>query len=253
MAQNNSIIKQSRVSSAINHFKQGFLKKWNLSNYYDINAPAVFLGVYTDQDVLAIKNHKGFKLVVFCGRDIFNAQKFKDINCYFATGVFQKELSIYGNRVKSVNICIKDYSEFKPGPLGDKIYCYMRTKESQHQLGYKVLIELMHKIGKEQFIIGYLGNDMTKVINDYYAKSFINLNFNPVGGITSVFEMAHMGIKSVSNYKSPFTIGYESIDDIVKTIELERKKIGTIQNKVSEDAINWVKSDNEWLTVGYYI
>jgi len=245
-------IKQCRVSSAITHFKQGFQNKWNLTDYKNSAEACVFVGVYSAADIAAIKAHRGFKVIIFCGRDIFNYNKFEGEDCYFVTGVFGEKLEMYGSRVKVFQISMKDYSEFKPVPLGDKIYCYMRSPDSRYSLNYSLLERIMKRMGKDRFLVGYLGNNMQTVVNKFYSKSFVNLQFNPVGGLTSVYEMAHMGRKSISNYSSPFTIGYEGEDDIIRLIDIEAQKIGTIQAEVSEQAVNNLKSSDEWLFTEYY-
>lgn len=245
-------IKQCRVSTAITHFKQGFQNKWDLTDYKNSAEPCVFVGVYTSADVEVIKNHRGFKIVIFCGRDILNFNKFEGDDCWFVTGVFGKELEMYGSRVKVLQIAMKDYSMFKPVPLGNKIYCYMRSPESRYSLNYSLLERVMKRIGKDRFLIGYLGHPMETVINKFYSKSFINLQFNPVGGLTSVYEMAHMGRKSVSNYASPFTLSYQDEDDIIRIIDAEAQKIGTVQSEVSEQAVNNLKSSDDWLNTEYY-
>lgn len=246
-------IRQCRFASSVTHFKQGFQKKWGLSDYKNNIEACVFVGVYNEKDIEVIKSHRGFKVIIFCGQDIFNYRRFIGDDCYFITGVFGERLSfVYGNRVKVIQISMKDYSEFKPVPLGDKIYCYMRSPSSQGSLNYALLERIMKKVGKDRFLIGHLGNPMETVINKFYKKSFINLQFNPVGGLTSVYEMAHMGRRSISNYASPFTLSYETEDDIVKLIETEAQKIGTLQPEVSEQAVNNLKSSDEWLYAEYY-
>jgi len=46
------------------------MTKWNLVDYYDINAPAVFFGIYEPIDYITISNHKGPRIIAWGGGDM---------------------------------------------------------------------------------------------------------------------------------------------------------------------------------------
>ena len=255
-------IHQCHVSDGIKLFREGFKKKWGLVDYYNQDLPSVFLGIYTDEDIVRIRNHRGIKIIVFAGRDISKAPLFeheKNLYIFCNELLFKDKLGEYIKK-KVVKfypnaLALKDYSIFKPTPLGTKIYCYQRKRKesSRQQLNYALIERLMKRFGEEMFLIGYLGHSIETMIEKYYKPSFINIQLDLIAGHTSALEMAHMGRRNISNYPNPFCIPYQTEDDIIKTIESERTRIGRIQNEVSKQAQQALFESEDWLDTDYWI
>ena len=61
--------KFEQLYSSMIYFKEGMKERWNLFEYHDPNAPAVFLGLYEPRDIQTFITHKGPKLLYFAGAD----------------------------------------------------------------------------------------------------------------------------------------------------------------------------------------
>ena len=55
---------QAYVAPSIKFFKNDFLTKYGLVDYYDQNKPAIFFGAIESSDI--INDHKGYKLIIPC-------------------------------------------------------------------------------------------------------------------------------------------------------------------------------------------
>jgi hypothetical protein len=242
------MIEQLKFSQSVKFFEQGFRDVWGLGDYLDSAKPCVFVGVYSSLDLDLITNHKGHKIVFFLGADIPNIPKLKGLkNTIFASDK-QNILDIY----KSLNmpyldliIPLKDFSEYKPTPKGDKIYCYVNNGNASNLTKHKVdlLKESIEYFGIDKFIFGVHGHSSQWVRDNWYTESFINIQLNEYAGFTSAIEMAYMGRKSISNNSAPFCIDFKatSILDILKK-EIENKDL-------DYSAENYLCKDNTWLVI----
>jgi hypothetical protein len=238
------MIKQSRFSSSVKFFENNFLKRWDIDAYHDVNAPCFFAGVYKPADVDAINNHKGLAVVWNTGRtrDIFSKLR-KDIIVVESNGVpFEGK----GYNVKRINIEIKDFTPFKPCPLGDTINWYMGTKKQQDIYGYQTYLSIKDKV-KNRIVLGYQGNSMDKVI-EMYKNCFISIKTSVQGGNTTATELAHMGRRAISNTASPFCIGYKDEGNILEIISEESKRIGEMPTSLINNYFtdNW-QNEKVWL------
>ena len=241
------MIKQVRFSDGVRFFEVGFCRKWDVNIYSDINAPCLFVGVYFPVDVEAINKHKGFKVIWNTGRirDIFTMINCKNV-VVMDSGVIDHS-SIKGKyKIKKASIQIKDFSMFKPGVLGDKIYCYLGDIASKEIMGFSFMEKLKMKTPFD-IIYGFLGNSIEFVKEQYYDKCFVNIKPNVIGGITTAAELAYMGRMTISNTKTPFCINYK--DDILDIITKESKKIGTLQSSMIGDFYN---IGDEWKQVKFW-
>ena len=82
-----------------------------------------------------------------------------------------------------------------------------------------------------------------------YADSFIGLRLRRVDGTcASIVEMALMGRKSVGNHGYPFTISWDTIDDVESAILKE-------YDAIKSDSIGWknvAKEAKKYFDVGTY-
>lgn len=255
----NDRITQCLFSRSIKHFEKNFKSKWELDDYYDINEPCVFVGLYTEKDFDNIKNHKGFKVVIQTGcRDlnvnsIFINELANHDNIYFVH-TFYSNFPRHAN-VKKVNIPMQDYSMFTPTIMGDKVYSYMGVQTTKYRYGYDMVMELQKMIDFE-IILGFRDRGVNKPIDvlkkECYDNCFVNLNFSPsgMGGFTSVFELAHMGRYSISTSKMdrPMLLKFKTLKQAAKLIEKESKKIGTLPNSLIESYF----IGNEWLSIDFW-
>jgi hypothetical protein len=254
------MIKQCKFSNRVKHFKNDFLIRWNLNDYSNNTDPCAFVGLYDKDDLEAIKNHKGIKIYIPTG-----TLDFKQNQLYINDLLNEKDIFFvkdwwtnYPNKqnVKNINIPIKNYSMFEPKKLGDKIYCYLGVEKSKIVYGFN-LVEKIKKETPFEIIYGFRDFDknlpIEKLKNDYYDQCFLNLNFSTsgLGGFTTVFEFAYMGIKSIttSNKKEKFLINFEKEEDIKNIIKKESEKIGTIQQSLIDDYF----IDKDWLNINFWL
>lgn len=238
-------INQIRVSHGVRFFKEPMMNRWNMVEYTDPNDPCLFFNINNQEDIDAVKQHKGFKLIFFAnarGNQFIN--NFIGIDNLAVINANNGYLNI-PNKIKSKKVMLElqDYSMFKPNPLGDKIYCYVCSDVRKSKYGYEMAQEIQKKI-KWNIIFGMHPNSIEFIKENYYDNCFINLNLEETGGggMNTVFELGRMGRKSICNSKHnyPSFIKYNTIDDIVNTIKEESKKIGTIQPSINfHEDIDW--------------
>jgi hypothetical protein len=216
-----------KFSNAVKFFEQGFRQRHN-SLPYDVDKPCLFVGCYSTEDFNNIVNHRHPKQVMILGADVPAIDHLKYHDITFCSDK-QLILNIFkDNNLKFINGCIelKDFSNFKPAPLGDKIYCYINRDDEAHKAKHKVEL-LQHAInyfGKDRFIFGTNGKTEAEVIEDY-KQCFINIQLNPFAGYTTALEMAKMGRKSISNTIAPFAIPFTNEQHITNLILEQWKKI----------------------------
>jgi hypothetical protein len=243
-------IQQAHISKSLDLFRDGFMSRWNIVPYHDCEAPALFVGIYSSVDVAKFNDHNGLKIVLFGGADMPNIKCLKG-NFFVVCDEFSYDHSLsnyYSGKVKKIRIPFKDYSDFKPVPLGNKIYCYQAGQSSLcgAKYRYDILKEVIKYFGSDKVIVGYQGHDIDYVRENYYAKSFVNLQLNPMAGFTSALEMAHMGRLSISNHRAPFCIHYKDVADIILKIEsIER-------NRLTADPSGFLHESDDWLYTEYW-
>lgn len=251
---------QAHVSSMIRqYFEQGFHSRWNLEKYTDSNKPCVFFGLYTEEDRKAFLNHKSYSIVIWGGGE------FNDENVIFASTKEKAILVGYGWMIEKYQklgisyqkliVPVKDYSMFKPSTLGDKVYVYAGIHGNRH--GYfkwgSIIKPLMKEYGEDRFIYTSFRN-INELVEEYYNNCFLYIKPNERGGSTAMWELGLMGRKTVANSQGnlPNVVGYKNLDEIKRIIDIEAKKIGTIQNTLAEEVKSCFVNTNEWLNLEYY-
>jgi hypothetical protein len=251
-------INQVSFGSRMDFFKEGLKKRWKLTDYHSENEPCLFFEVGGNEE--RINNHKSFKLVypvnINCLRSFKNLKPstnlvILDRACIPVPSMFNRFTGEFE---------IKDYSLFKPKPLGDKIYAYIgqpsRRKMSPSGFKYEMIKNIQSNIEKEIIIAEFPSlkdyMDIKSVKSKFYDKCFLNLNFSDEAGLTSVIELAYMGIKTITNNKSNWDcmIQYDEknyLQSIIEIIEKESIKIGTTQPPINVHTLN----DN-WQDVSFW-
>ncbi len=248
------MINQVRFSKDIKYFKKGFMEHWDVEDYHDPDKPAFFAGMYSHSDLNALHRHKGFKVVWLTGTDRRHAKQVMSIpNVVFCMDDLYKEWFIENvgrlpERYKEVRLPIKNYNVHKPTVLGKNVYCYIGNNRGGGKFSEQTLMEIESK-SRHPFIYGIRGHTMHELIDKFYNESFINIKLNPFAGTTSAYELAFMGRPSVSNMSGDWYLKWETVDDIVETIENESKKIGTMPECLVPD--NHFVGD-EWKQINYW-
>jgi len=254
---------QVNVSSMLEtNFGDVFRKKWKLKKYYDENKPCVFVGLYNPEDVRKFINHKSYRIIIWGGGDMKPPRLnivAKVINdgrtfTYAYPGQFSKILEKHKIPHKKIYIAFKDYTLFEPTPLGDKIYVYtgIHGNKSKHFKWDEVIKPIINHFGEDSIIYSK-DQKIEDLKENFYNKCFVYIKPNELGGCTTMFELGHMGRKTIGigHEGLPNFISYNNIKDLINKIDIEKSKIGKKQLEVSKQTKK-VFVGEEWLNLKFW-
>lgn len=241
------------------HFAKGLREKWNLVKYHDPNSPTVMFGWYDDKDIEIIKNHKSTIVMLWGGADMnpyrINYMKNRRDTYQVGYGWMKKLFESCNAPYKDLNIPYKSYDRFKPTILGENIYVYRGWKVPRNQyFNWDTFIKpLFDVFGEDRFTFG-MGHNIDYVHKNLYENCFVYLKPNERGGSTSMYELAHMGRKTIAQNQGglPNVLEYRDIHHVIELIQQEAEKIGTIQEQVSLDIKNHMDDDYRWLNLNFW-
>lgn len=250
-------IPQCHISKSVHDFP--FCRLYDLKPYYDSLKPCVFFGCYNDEDLRAIRNHKGLAVIWWCGQDALdfrNWDALDRINIHHVT----ERVKVYdhikdmGQQV-TLNKCTNLAEPAETTPLGNKIFAYCPMSYPEYH-GIDIIRELQRE--SYDLIIG----DGSIIQNEwragkcepFYESCFIGLVLSPfAGGGASVIELGLRGRKCVTNVvKLGNVINWEGIDDIICAIESQKKYIGKLRPQVVLDTMKSIDHTNEFLNTEKY-
>ena len=168
------------------------------------------------------------------------------VDCPIITTAYQ------GARLKTLqpltiirDVPYKSFENFKPVPLGEKIYCYQNgdSQGNRTKYRYDLLQKVIDRFG-DRVVIGHHPHTEAEMI-DIYKECAIGLQFNPFGGFTSTKELAHMGRTSFCLRPTPFTRDYTE-HNIVQRIENVLDSL-SVPEWTAEDAKQFVNIGKDWL------
>lgn len=251
-----------QLYSSMRFFRQNFMTKWNLVDYYDINAPTVFFGIYEPIDYITISNHKGPRIIAWGGGDMtprqleFIQDEMKKDNTFtFAPpGQHSKKLSEYNITHKVCYIPNKNYSNLPLTTLGENIYVYkgIHGDRLDHYKFKETVVPLMDVFGEDRII--YTNHkSFDDLVKTQYQDCFVYIKPNEMAGCTTMYELAHMGRKTLGpgdNYLS-FLRNYRDIHQLIDLIKEESEYIGKVRPNV-RDSIEQIFLDNSWLNLKFW-
>jgi hypothetical protein len=244
------------------YFGLNFRNRWNLSKYSDVYSPSVFLGLYEQRDLEIIVKHKGEKILIWGGGDmktstlkfISNIQPQHKINTWAYPGDFSDTLSLHNIRHKELYIPLKDYSNFKPVTLGKNIYLYKGVNGNRPDyFKWNEIIDPLIKVFGQDRIIFTNNLPMNELIEKVYKNCFVYIKPTPKGGCTTMFELGHMGIRTIGKNHKDLNIfsHYESVQQLIDLVKQESQYIGIIREDISE-SIKKSFIGEEWLTLEFW-
>lgn len=250
---------QAYVSDVLPHFKKGFMDKWGFKEYTDPTKPAVFLGLYSSKDINVFKNHKSYKILHFGGNDFHSPQieivrnspnTFLVGYGWLGEGLIQNNLPY-----KEVIVPLKSYDEFTPTPLGENIYIYKGLHGTRYDyFKWNEIVKPLQQVFGEDRIIYTEHKSIEEVRENYYNNCFVYVKPNERGGSTSMWELGHMGRKTITFNQGnlPNVLNFVTLDDIIQHIMEESTKIGTIQKEVAKQTYDVMINSDKWLNIDYY-
>lgn len=248
-----SNVKKLYVSKALKHFADRFKKKFNLEKYNnieDIKSPAIFFGVYDQNDFKNIVEHEGIKFLIWGGTDcddrykirknsIHVIKKIRNLSHIAISECIKTRLDKYSIPNQLVNFSLVDSNIFKPVPinaLGDSIYIYNGfNKGNEYIYGESIYKKVVEELSDFNFIYSNELEKSWESMPEVYSKCFIGLRLTDGdGNANTVQEFNSMNIPIIFN--GPGGIGWKDNKDIIKTIyQYYQKKI---ENIYDNDLIN---------------
>ena len=241
-------ISQVSVSQAATYFKTGLKERWGLSDYSDPNAPCLFFGVSDQVDL--INKHKGHKLLYFIDKyDTYPANISSHNVICFANPYSKIPAHIktkpgwFETRVNTI---------LTPAPLGNKVFVYLRNPTYASFHGSNQIPILQKLINYEILPLSPSQPiPFSDVVDNYYRKCFVSVNFTETEGLTSVCDLGLIGIRTIMNTKIDLAslLKCNTFEEVPQLIKNESVKIGSIQPIINNYTINphWQNIDF-WLT-----
>ena len=271
-------------------FLEGILKAHNLIEYHDNNAPAIFYGLTTPDDLLVFEKHKSLKIVIWMGGDInyrikrtkmdtqrrlrmihriASTPKVKLISASSFISRSMDELKLPYSIVPFLGI---DFDLYKPIKKGPCIYLYT-TLHSEDYYGSEIYTKLMEKYKHINFITTcckyYYDNvllkmsppykynikwyEKTELINEIYPQCFVGLRLTQHDGPAwTVQELGLLGIKSIHNGNSPSSLNYKTFDDVCNHIETEMKTIGSSDPELATKVREYLTIDDKFFNTSFF-
>ena len=219
------------VSEALNHFKKRFQKCYCKKDDHD--GVCIFFGIYSIKDINKLKNHRGYKFLIWGGTDcnwnyrdrVNNFEIIKKIPDLYHIAISRDiQERLYLKNVESIflDLNLVDKELFKPvSKKGESIFIYNGyTKGNECVYGNKIYVEVVKKLPKFNFIYSNELNLPYEEIPQIYAKCFIGLRLTEHdGNANMVQEMRAMNIPVVHNL-SDYGLKWRNVDDIIGYINM---------------------------------
>lgn len=226
-------VKQGYVSNGLLTFEERFMNKFQLSTITNNHEPCLFFGVYSDKDLLTIKNHQGLKYIIWGGEDI-NINKFhcletikelhklhNIIHISISENIYNRLNSLHISAIL-VNFNLVRKNLFFPIPkndLGNKIMIFNGQTLGREQIyGESLYIQVMKKLPQYEYILSNQLNVPYKEMPKIYNQCFVMLRLTKNdGNANSVQECECMNIPVIHN-QSNYGLKWKNVDDIVEHI-----------------------------------
>lgn len=249
------MIKQIRISPAMQFFRDKILTKYNLAPYFDKNKPAAFFGMYRDEDIKALTEHNSKAVVIWCGSDSLitlpkqhnKIKALKNVKHIAMSGFIESDLRKYG--INSEILAITPTTPIKNRKnRGDNIYIYV-DKAKTEKYGYNLLDEIISKCDKN-IIVADNTTYTREQLQEIYKSCFIGLRLTKHDGLpNTVVEMGLMGRMCVYNGKLPNAIPFTDVNSIVNIINSEYNKRHENNQEITDSVYNYLNINNDWLKI----
>lgn len=220
------------VSEALNHFKERFQKFYLKNDYHDSDI-CVFFGMYSGKDIKTLKNHRGYKFLIWGGTDcnwnyrdrVKNLDIIKNIPDLYHISIskdIQERLHLKNIESIFLDLNLVDKELFTPvSKKGKCIFIYNGiTKGNEDIYGEKTYKEVVKKLPEFKFIYSNELNLPYEEMPKIYAECFIGLRLTEHdGNANMVQEMKAMNIPVVHN-QSDYGLKWGSVDDIIRYINV---------------------------------
>jgi glycosyltransferase involved in cell wall biosynthesis len=234
---NNLGIYHSAVSSGMIEFNERFNKKYNLVplSSTDELTPCVFFGMYFENDVQLLLNHRGDKYVLFGGSDIDTNLDLGKTNLDIIKHNRLQNILVLSKKTKQNLKKYEINSTFFEMSLVNKSIFYPRNQKNKSNkvyiydgqyrfprpdtYGAQYFGIIKKRLPQFKYIFSSSINVPYQLMGDLYNKVFIivRLTLND-GNANTVQEAEAMGIPAVHNI-SDYGLKWKSIDDVINHIK----------------------------------
>ncbi|MBA42745.1 MAG: hypothetical protein CMF62_01905 [Magnetococcales bacterium] len=222
--------KQIYISESLKHFDR-IKNKYNLVDYENKKKPAIFFGLYSNEDREIIRKHQSKIYILWGGTDIDPRHNLGKKNCMFIidqssrieivnyaiSSDIERRLQKFELPFKKIYLNLTDTNLFKPvSKLGDKIYIYDGLQKGREDLyGGSLIDQTIVKFPEFKF----LKSSETKVnyteMPKIYKQCFIGVRLTKHdGNANTVQEMGAMGLPVIHNGDYKNCLNWETEDDI---------------------------------------
>jgi hypothetical protein len=190
------------MSNSVNDFN--LLNRLNLKNYYDSSEPCLFFGVYSNEDIQAIKNHNSIAIIFWCGYDtmlwdnfdLFKKDSIINITC---SKIMQQRFKQFNVNTVFCNPFLITENIYQQ-KTGDKIFAYCPdTSNDYHRMDIISELQLKYDIilGDNQYNQQQWHQGAKyEIYNECYIGLVLN---NYCGGAQTIMELSMQGKYCVTN------------------------------------------------------
>lgn len=256
---NRGIITQVAISNSLSKFSDKIRQEYGFCDYLSKHKPTIFFGCYNRSDFETIKAHKNKTYVMWGGTDVLMMENTDMLDFFRGRNVHHIAISqqiadrLNNNgiaNVTQIHLRLLNYWDYpEPAVLGDAVYIYtaLDPKRADQIYGSSIYKEVIRRLPDIKFIIAH-GQYTKSQIIDVYHKCFIGLRLTKFdGNANTVQELGMLGINCVHNGEFPNSLGWSTVDDVVRLIQIERQKIGTIQQNVRDQMLSYLDTSYDWL------
>ena len=246
-------INQVRFSRAVKFFEKEMCHRWHVTPYVSRHQPCLFAGVYNMDDVRVINAHRAFKVVWSNGvirPHLFRRLKSNNLVVCQYTDAIDHSMLNGRFKIKKARFEIKDYSMFRPTPLGDSICVYLGS-ETRKAIYAADQVEALKEITDRPIIYSWAKKlSRPELIEQVYNKCFVHFKPALIGGAETANELALMGRHTVSNGKGEFYLPYGDLEEAAQIIEVQAANIGkTVDSVLPDDYFN---VGRKWMDINFW-
>lgn len=237
-------MRQCKISESLEGLDQDLMRKYDMTERNDLDEWCGFFGMYREEDLEALKEHRGDRFIIWFGSD---AKDLPDEWVYYLKWELNIAISrqvLESLRKKGldayylpINATIAE--EWPATAKGEKIYWYY-NEGCKEFYGSELIEQIEERIDIPIIKADY--QTFTKdQLYDVYAQCFLNLRLTPHDGCPNTnLQMGLMGRKSIYNGDLPHSIAWTDVDNICESIMREYDN-RHLSDNVSSDFVNFVK------------
>lgn len=214
-------MKQSHISKSLAGLDENLIEKYNLTEYITPILPAVFMGMYRQEDFDLLSEHIGQSTIVWFGSDAKDLPDEWVPHVKLSMNIAISRQVLETLRSKGVDGIYFPINavlphKWKNVPNGDKMFWY--SGNSPEYYGESLINEIKERINIPIIRAGHDTFTREQLV-DVYSQCFLNLRLTPHDGCPNTnIEMGLMGRRSIYNGDLPLSFPWESVDDICMTI-----------------------------------